>query len=215
MYRIPIVDLGDLDPTVVVPFGWPFHTGVNLPIRMIFSLLSLDMWQPLYGIRQSLAKTSFHLRSSWNPACFEIEIICNGIYKPLQVQFDRITHIYMYIAPLLSADLIAIRRYQQSRYYIGPGSCLCLVVSSIAIRQYRQSQYRRLSPVFMLYVHVPSSDLICRGSTIGGASPFHLNPPLTSSDVIFFIKTFRPFFEDFPPFLKKQGHLLSAINSAY
>ena len=61
---------------------------------------------------------------------------------------------------------IAIHRYWQSRYRIGPGFCL------------------------RLYTHKPTYDPICRGSEIGGASPFHLSPPLTSSDAIFLHKSF-------------------------
>ena len=60
-YSISTVDMGDPDPMVVVHFRWLFHTTVNRLMRVVFSLLSLDMWQPLYGIGRSLTQTTYRL----------------------------------------------------------------------------------------------------------------------------------------------------------
>jgi len=44
-YHISTVDLGVLDPTVMIHFERLFCTGVNSPMRVVFSLLILDMWR--------------------------------------------------------------------------------------------------------------------------------------------------------------------------
>lgn len=48
-YHISTIDLGVLDPMVVIHFGCLFCTGVNRPMRVVFSLLVMDTWQPLYA----------------------------------------------------------------------------------------------------------------------------------------------------------------------
>ncbi len=74
-YHISMIDLEDLDPKVVVHFRRLVHTGVNRPIRVVFSLLSVDMWHLLYGIGRSLAQTSYRLLLAKNPACIVISIL--------------------------------------------------------------------------------------------------------------------------------------------
>lgn len=66
---------------IVVHFRQLFHLGVNPSMRVVFSLLSLDTWQSLYGIRQSLAQTTYHLWPTQNPAYIAISICIKNTLK--------------------------------------------------------------------------------------------------------------------------------------
>jgi len=77
---------------------------VNSPIRVVFSPLILDTWQPMYGLGRSPAQTTYHPWSSrnptclwfpfyiknyikpWNPTHIVFEIVFNSINKPFQVR---------------------------------------------------------------------------------------------------------------------------------
>ena len=77
----------------------------------------------------------------------------------------------------------------------------------IAICWYRWLAYHLAWSLCYMRMCLPltlSTNLIIRDDWSGLPSPFHLNLPLTSSDVIFFIKPFRPFLKDFASFSKEQ-----------
>ena len=61
VYRIPTIDLGDLDPMAEAQLRWLIRMGVNSPKRVVFSLRCLATWQLVYGLGQSLVKTTYHL----------------------------------------------------------------------------------------------------------------------------------------------------------
>jgi len=77
-----------------VHFGWLIRTMVNCLKRVVFFLQGLDTWQLVYGLGQSLAKTTYRLRPAQNLAYFVSSLfilkIHENIEKPRKMALDRL-----------------------------------------------------------------------------------------------------------------------------
>lgn len=116
-YQISTVDLRDLDPMVEVHFKRLMRTRVNHLKRVVLSLWRLATWQPVYGLGQSLAKTTYHLRPAQNFLVLNLKTYTPAYITPFQSGFIALFAFLLFFVYLMTMRFTLKNPFTKLKYY--------------------------------------------------------------------------------------------------